>query len=143
MATDRPYLVLGLDPGIASCGFCLLDMTNHKILEMGTHLFKAPQEDKTKTSLAVKRRNARSIRRNTLRTKTRLKHCMKLFKEAGLVPTDADKSWFQSKKGTSPFSSYEQMGSIVCSPTVNSPRSSTLSARDGAISPTVKDALEK
>lgn len=103
MATDRPYLVLGLDPGIASCGFCLLDMTNHKILEMGSHLFDPPQRPKDKTSLAVKRRNARSIRRNTLRTKTRLKHCMKLFKEAGLVPTDADKTWFQSKKGDKPI----------------------------------------
>lgn len=92
METDRPYLVLGLDPGIASCGFCLLDMTNHKILEMGSHLFDAPQEPKTKTSLAVTRRNARSVRRNTLRTKMRLKHCMELLKDAGLIPQEADKT---------------------------------------------------
>ena len=102
MDTDRPYLVLGLDPGIASCGFCLLDMTNHKILEMGSHLFDAPQEPKTKTSLAVTRRNARSVRRNTLRTKMRLKHCMELLKDAGLIPQEADKTWFQSKKGDKP-----------------------------------------
>lgn len=103
METDRPYLVLGLDPGIASCGFCLLDMTNHKILEMGSHLFDAPQEPKTKTSLAVTRRNARSVRRNTLRTKMRLKHCMELLKDAGLIPQEADKTWFQSKKGDKPI----------------------------------------
>ncbi len=103
MATDRPYLVLGLDPGIASCGFCLLDMTNHKILEMGSHLFDPPQRPKDKTSLAVERRNARSIRRNTLRTRTRMKHCMVLLIEAGLVPEDADKTWFQSKKGDKPI----------------------------------------
>ena len=103
MDVTRPYLVLGLDPGIASCGFCLLDMTNHKILEMGSHLFKAPQEDKTKTSLAVTRRKARSIRRNTARTAARLKHCLELLAGAGLVPADADKTWLQTKKGDKPI----------------------------------------
>ena len=103
METSRPYLVLGLDPGIASCGFCLLDMTDHKILEMGSHLFDAPQEPKTKTSLAVTRRNARSVRRNTQRTAARLKHCLALLKEAGLVPAEADKTWLQSKKGDKPI----------------------------------------
>ena len=103
MDATRPYLVLGLDPGIASCGFCLLDMTNHKILEMGSHLFKAPQEDKTKTSLAVTRRKARSIRRNTARTAARLKHCLELLADAGLVPADADKTWLQTKKGDKPI----------------------------------------
>lgn len=33
------YLVLGIDPGSASCGFALLDMENYEILEMGSHLF--------------------------------------------------------------------------------------------------------
>lgn len=103
MDVTRPYLVLGLDPGIASCGFCLLDMTNHKILEMGSHLFKAPQEDKTKTSLAVTRRKARSIRRNTARTAARLKRCLELLAGAGLVPADADKTWLQTKKGDKPI----------------------------------------
>ena len=103
MEANRPYLVLGLDPGIASCGFCLLDMTNHKILEMGSHLFDAPQEAKTKTSLAVTRRNARSARRSTLRTATRMKHCLALLKGADLVPEDADKAWLQSKKGDKPI----------------------------------------
>ena len=103
MDVTRPYLVLGLDPGIASCGFCLLDMTNHKILEMGSHLFKAPQEDKTKTSLAVTRRKARSIRRNTARTAARLKHCLELLAGAGLVSADADKTWLQTKKGDKPI----------------------------------------
>lgn len=103
MDNARHYLVLGLDPGIASCGFCLLDMTDHKILEMGAHLFDAPQEDKTKVSLAVKRRSARSSRRNLERTKMRLKHCLKLLKECGLVPEDADKGWLQqSQKGDKP-----------------------------------------
>ena len=103
MSNDRHYLVLGLDPGIASCGFCLLDMTDHKILEMGSHLFDAPQEAKTKVSLAVTRRNARSVRRNNQRTKARLAHCLRLLKDAGLVPADADKTWFQTVKKDKPI----------------------------------------
>ena len=99
----EPYLVLGLDPGISSCGFALLDMNNHKILEMGSHLFDAPQESDKKVSLAVKRRNARSARRNNLRTKNRQKHCMELLTEADLVPQDATKQWFQSAKGDRPL----------------------------------------
>lgn len=99
---DRPYLVLGLDPGIASCGFCLLDMTNHRILEMGSHLFDTPQEPKTKTSLAVKRRSARSMRRNIKRTRDRLSHALALFKNEGIVPAEAQKQWFQPLKGEKP-----------------------------------------
>ncbi|MDD2588191.1 MAG: type II CRISPR RNA-guided endonuclease Cas9 [Atopobiaceae bacterium] len=98
----RPYYVLGLDPGIASCGFALLDMDNHKILEMGSHLFDTPQTDKTHTSLAVVRRNARSIRRNNERTKNRQKHCLKILVQYGLVPQTADKQWFQTKPGDRP-----------------------------------------
>lgn len=103
MKEERPYLVLGLDPGIASCGFALLDMTNHQILEMGAHLFDAPQEDKTKVSLAATRRSARSARRNNQRTKARLKHCLALLKGADLVPADAERGWFQSQKGDRPI----------------------------------------
>lgn len=102
MTSDKGYLVLGLDPGIASCGFCLLDLTNHSILEMGVHLFDAPQDPKTKVSFAVGRRNARSARRNNLRTKMRMKHCLDLLAKAELVPPDADRNWFQSRPGDRP-----------------------------------------
>ena len=99
MTKHQGYLVLGLDPGIASCGFCLLDLENNRILEMGVHLFDTPQDPKTKVSLAVGRRSARSARRNNLRTKMRMKHCLKLLVDAGLAPIDADRNWFQSRPG--------------------------------------------
>lgn len=99
----EPYYILGLDPGIASCGFALIDIRNCVILEMGAHLFDAPQEDKTKVSLAVSRRNARSARRNNERTKNRQKHCLSLLKAHGLVPEEATKGWLQSKKGDKPI----------------------------------------
>lgn len=103
MSRGDSKLVLGLDPGIGSCGFCLLDLTNHTILEMGTRLFDTPQENKTKTSLAKQRRDARSARRNNRRTKDRMTQCLKLLAANNLVPKDADKQWLQSRKGDKPI----------------------------------------
>ena len=70
---------------------------------MGAHLFHAPQESKTKVSLAVGRRNARSARRNNARTKNRQKHCFSLLKSHGIVPEESAKEWLQSKKGDKPI----------------------------------------
>lgn len=96
----RPrYLVLGMDPGIASCGFALLDVSNHEILEMGVRLFDAPLHPKTKQSLAAIRRGFRSTRRNIDRTQDRLKHCLKCFKKYDVVPDDADKEYLHMVKG--------------------------------------------
>lgn len=96
----RPrYLVLGMDPGIASCGFALLDINNHEILEMGVRLFDAPLHPKTKQSLAAIRRGFRSTRRNIDRTQDRLKHCFECFKKYGVVPDDADKEYLHTVKG--------------------------------------------
>ena len=99
----KPYYILGLDPGIGSCGFALLDTNNHEILEMGSHLFSAPQKEKTHESLAAVRRAARSSRRNNDRTKARQKHCIALLTEAHVVPEDANNKWFQSTKGDLPL----------------------------------------
>ena len=93
------HMVLGIDPGIASCGFSLIDTNNQEILEMGTRLFDAPVVPKTKQSKAVIRRGFRSTRRNLDRTQNRLKHCLKLMKQCGLVPQDATAEYFHSIKG--------------------------------------------
>lgn len=96
----RPrYLILGMDPGIASCGFALIDINNHEILEMGVRLFDAPLHPKTKQSLAVIRRGFRSTRRNIDRTQDRLKHCLECLKEHDVVPQDATKEYFHTIKG--------------------------------------------
>lgn len=93
------HMILGIDPGIASCGFSLIDTNNQEILEMGTRLFDAPIVPKTKQSKAVIRRGFRSTRRNLDRTQNRLKHCLKLMKQYGIVPQDATAEYFHSIKG--------------------------------------------
>lgn len=95
----EPRLVLGLDIGIASCGWALIDDANHRIIALGTHLWDAPQNDKDKKSLAKLRREARSSRRNVKRTADRKKNCLKLFKTHGLVPQDASQQSLQTVKG--------------------------------------------
>lgn len=95
----KPYKILGLDIGIGSCGWALLDMRGERIVDMGVHLWDVPQEPKTKESLAAARRSARSARRNTKRRSDRAKHCLALLKEHGLIPDDASKEWFQTVKG--------------------------------------------
>lgn len=96
------YLVLGLDPGVASCGFALIDMNNHEILEMGSRLFESPVVPKTGQSKAVVRRGFRSSRRNLDRTQDRLTHCMRLLMQEGVVPEGADKEFFHTVKGDRP-----------------------------------------
>ena len=96
---DKPYFILGLDIGIASCGWALLDIANRRIVDMGVHLWDAPQQAKTKQSLAAVRRAARSSRRNTKRSADRAKHCLKLFIKHGLIPDYANKAWMQTVKG--------------------------------------------
>ena len=98
----RRYLVLGLDPGVASCGFSLIDLHNHEILEMGSRLFDSPVVPKTQQSKAAVRRGFRSTRRNLDRTQNRLKHCLRLLKEQGLVPADATPEFFHTAKGDQP-----------------------------------------
>ena len=97
---DRPrHLVMGMDPGIASCGFALIDTNNHEILEMGVRLFDSPTHPKTRQSLAVIRRGFRSTRRNIDRTQARLKHCLETLKRYNVVPQDATKDYFHTIKG--------------------------------------------
>lgn len=107
---NHPYTVLGIDLGIGSCGFALIDLTNHQILEMGSHLFDVPQTPKEHTSLAVVRRNARHVRRNLKRTRDRQKHCLELLIRHGIVPEGSSKEWLQSVKGDKPVLKLRAIG---------------------------------
>ncbi|WP_216395889.1 type II CRISPR RNA-guided endonuclease Cas9 [Arcanobacterium phocae] len=96
------YRILGLDLGIGSVGFALIDFGTHEIVKVGVRLFDVPQTPKTKESYAKVRRVARSARRNTQRRADRLKHCLKLLKKFDLVPQDASKRDMQTRKGDKP-----------------------------------------
>lgn len=96
---DCRDLVLGLDIGIGSLGWCLIDDGRHEIVDMGVRLWDVPQDSKTKESLAAVRRGSRAARRTVARRAQRRTRCLALLKDAGLVPADAGKDWLQTAKG--------------------------------------------
>lgn len=96
-------LILGIDMGIASVGVCLIDIRNHEIVLMASHIFKAPVEGKQKDisarqSGASIRRGYRSVRRTTKRRKNRKKTVRDIEKKYSLIPDDADGQWFAIRK---------------------------------------------
>lgn len=93
----------GLDIGVASTGLCLVDVLNHEIVLMASHLFKSPVVDKKKAtaapeSLASVRRGARSVRRNIMREGRRKKAIRAALSDFGLIPADAGGEWFAARR---------------------------------------------
>lgn len=76
--------VLGLDLGIASCGYALLDFKGHKIVKSGVVAFQKPEDDKSGSYCKV-RRTFRSMRRNIRRKAQRMKALKKLMYEYKLL----------------------------------------------------------
>lgn len=95
----------GIDIGVASTGLCLVDILNHEIVLMASHLFKSPVVDKKKAtaapeSLASVRRSARSVRRNIMREGRRKKAIRAVLADFGLIPADAGGEWFSARRAT-------------------------------------------
>ncbi len=75
--------VLGLDIGIASVGWSLIDTDNKEIIDMGVRLFNSADASNNRV-----RREARSARRNLRRKKYRLRSIKGLLNEYGFSPND-------------------------------------------------------
>jgi len=76
--------ILGLDIGIASIGWALVDydkdnLTNNKIIKSGVRIFTIAENPKTGESLALPRRLARGARRTIKRKRKRLINIKNLF----------------------------------------------------------------
>jgi len=81
------YITLGLDIGIASCGWALVDFEQGQILGAGTWGFEVPEVPKTRESKAVQRRVARGQRRRLRRRRQRMREIRKLLQKNGLLET--------------------------------------------------------
>lgn len=75
--------VLGLDIGISSCGYGVIDLETGKFVDCGVRLFKEGTAEENE-----KRRSARSRRRLTSRRHTRIMDMQKLLKENGIMSND-------------------------------------------------------
>lgn len=79
MLNKKNNLVLGLDIGITSVGWGLLDASNMEIIDAGVRLFKEATSDEN-----VKRRGKRGSRRLIRRRKNRKLDLVKLLKQQGI-----------------------------------------------------------
>lgn len=77
--------VLGLDLGITSVGWAVLNWDDQRIEALGVRAFTAAEQPKNKESLAAPRRLARSQRRRLRRHALRLKEIRQLFEAHGLA----------------------------------------------------------
>lgn len=79
---------LGLDVGIKSVGWCVLECDENgepmQINALNSRIFDAAEQPKTGASLAEPRRNARGMRRRIRRKSFRLERIRKLFIENGI-----------------------------------------------------------
>ncbi len=85
-------LTLGIDLGIGSCGWALIESTDQgqKLLNLGARTFDVPETDKERTPTNQLRRQHRGLRRVISRKRQRMNAIRELFAETGLLP-GADK----------------------------------------------------
>ena len=102
----KPGLVLGLDVGISSCGWAVVDLEAKKIVAMGSRCFDAPEDPQKKTLYNAVRRTKRGMRRVTYRRRGRMKQVRRLIRESGMLD-DPSPDFFRSlekdKQGPDPW----------------------------------------
>lgn len=77
--------VLGIDLGIASCGYALVNLDEKKIATIGVRCFERAENPKTGASLALPRREKRLLRRVTRRRRQRIRKIWALGVKHGLI----------------------------------------------------------
>ncbi|MFQ3549153.1 MAG: type II CRISPR RNA-guided endonuclease Cas9 [Armatimonadota bacterium] len=86
--------VLGLDIGINSVGWGVLNLDKNRIEDLGVRAFNPAEEPKTKSSLAAPRREARGARRRIRRRAGRMKRAKDLFVKYNLISNENRESVF-------------------------------------------------
>jgi CRISPR-associated endonuclease Csn1 len=93
-------LILGIDLGIASCGWAVIDESKPQahIVAMGVRTFDAPETDKERTPTNQLRRQFRGMRRVIHRRAQRMNELRQLFREAGLIQSSGKNAlWIKSR----------------------------------------------
>lgn len=83
----KESLTLGLDLGIGSCGWAIIDEAkpSDRILAMGARTFDVPETDKERTPTNQLRRQHRGLRRVLRRRRQRMDELRRLFQQSGLL----------------------------------------------------------
>ena len=83
-------LILGIDLGIGSCGWAVIDEARpgDRIVALGVRTFDVPETDKERTPTNQLRRQHRGLRTVIRRRRQRMNRIRRLFGDAGLIPDD-------------------------------------------------------
>ncbi len=97
-------LILGLDLGITSIGWALVDIdekniVNNKIIDSGVRIFTIAEHPKDGKSLALPRREARGARRTTKRKAQKLRAIKRLLLKNKILTLDELDNLFIGNKG--------------------------------------------
>ena len=79
---------VGLDIGIASVGWAVVEDAEKRLLGIGVRKFSVAEDPKTGASLAMPRRLARSARRRLRRRRIRMNSLRELFLTSGMVTAE-------------------------------------------------------
>ena len=85
---ERPInndIAFGIDVGIASCGWAVIDTRKEAVLAMGSRCFEPPEDPQKKTLYNAERRTKRGMRRVISRRSRRMNSVRQVIKQAGLV----------------------------------------------------------
>ncbi len=96
--------VLGIDVGISSIGWSVLNLDKRRIEDLGVRCFSAAEVAKTKEPLAKARRDARLARRRLRRRRGRLDKIKSLFIKYGLLkPEELEEAFITLQNSLSPW----------------------------------------
>ena len=96
--------ILGVDLGIASCGWGIIEVgePDGKIVATGVRCFDAPLVDKTGEPKSAQRRAARGARRVIRRRRQRMNQVRKLLHANGLLPISSNEALHDALRRVSP-----------------------------------------
>ncbi len=92
-------LHVGLDIGIASVGWCVIDSDAQHIAGIGVRVFTKAENPKTGASLAAPRRLYRSTRRRNRRRRERMARLRNMFTTSGMLTPEEFEDAFVVKSG--------------------------------------------
>ncbi len=95
--------ILGLDVGIGSLGWAVIDEEQHRIVDLGVRIFESGEEGATKAAdrASQVRRQYRSTKRLNKRRKHRKQRIKQFLEEQGIISTEDINAYYRTK-GTNP-----------------------------------------
>ncbi|MFQ9247059.1 MAG: type II CRISPR RNA-guided endonuclease Cas9 [Clostridium paraputrificum] len=91
---------LGLDIGITSVGWAVINLDKQRIEDLGVRIFNAAEQPKTGASLALPRREARGRRRLLRRKAYRISRVKKLLISKGVITEEEYNKLFDTRNFT-------------------------------------------